>query len=80
MVKLIIYEAGDGFNVDVGDTIFSSKDGNLYKITDLNTHIHTGVSGQPHYLYAEGDCLGDATDLSEEEFDNLPDVSVVVEE
>lgn len=78
MAKLIIYEAGNGFDFEDGDRVFCARDDTIYRITCHSTHIHTQEPGRAHYLYAEGDLVGYASELTDYDFEALPNVTVVV--
>lgn len=73
MTKLVITETGKGVGRTVGDTVYCSENGSLYKITGVSSIVRTRVSG--NFTYADGECVGNAADLSDDEFDALPDAS-----
>ena len=78
MTKLIIYEAGNGFDFEDGDRVFCARDDTIYRITSHNTYIHTQEPGRANYLYAEGDLVGYASELTDDVFESLASVTVVV--
>ena len=56
MTKLIIIETGDSTGRSVGDTVYCSEDGNLYRITGISSIVHTLLSS--YFTHAEGDMQG----------------------
>lgn len=77
-VLLKITERGNGFP-SVGENVYASDTDTVYALTADQGSIHTGSCGEGNYCYMLAEESGDASDLSQEEFDDLREVGVQVE-
>jgi hypothetical protein len=72
-VNARITERGNGLP-DAGDKIYDQTDDTIYLIDSIDGPIHTGQPGAGNYVWAKVSPNGEsASDLSDEEFDDLTD-------
>jgi hypothetical protein len=78
---LEITERGNGFP-SVGERVYDSETDTVYELTAdcFGGRISTGPCGAGNYCTMEAVVFGDASDLTDEEFESLPEVGVSVVE
>lgn len=76
-IQIKITERGNGL-VDVGERVYSMEENTVYRVTKLVGGIHTGGAGCGNSQYAMAVPVGDPTELTDEEFEELPEVGVQV--
>jgi len=65
-----IIERGNGLP-GVGDHAYDGKTDTVYVIRSIDSSIQTGPAGAGNYIWAQVEESGCASDLSEEEFDDI---------
>jgi hypothetical protein len=81
-MNAIITEAGNGLP-GCGETVYDSDDNTLYRIVtpDAQIRIETGrSSGAGNWIEVEVEDVGEPSDLTEEEWNALPDCGVLIVE
>lgn len=79
-MQATITEQGNRFP-SVGEKVYQSSTDTLYRILAEAEIIHTGLrAGQGNYMNVELEIIGDASDLTEEEFEELNPCHVETED
>jgi hypothetical protein len=68
-----LHEQGNGLP-SIGELVYDANEGNVYRITGWTNHGN--IIG--NCIDAELEYVGDASDISEDEWDSMSDVRVVI--